>query len=71
MAKGRTKRSKNKRNAHKQAIQQNAREQRRIIAIAYYRRNLAEFIEAELGVELYPYQKFLLNKFAKWGFKND
>lgn len=65
------KRRRNKRNAHKQKVQQNVREQQRKVAIAYYRRNLAEFIEVELGVELYGYQKFLLNKFAKWGFKND
>ena len=40
------------------------------IAIAYYKRNPVVFVERELGVELYAWQRVLLNFIFKWGFKN-
>ena len=40
------------------------------IVDAYYKANIDKFIEDCLGVELHPYQRFFIKKFAKWGFKN-
>ena len=36
---------------------------------AYQKSDVASFIERELDVELYAYQRYFINKFAKWGFK--
>lgn len=40
------------------------------MAIAYYKRNPDIFVERELGVELYGWQRALLKFLFKRGFKN-
>lgn len=45
-------------------------EMKRQMAIAYYKRNPVIFVERELGVELYGWQKTLLKFMFGWGFKN-
>lgn len=45
-------------------------EMQRKMAIEYYKRNPVVFVSRELEVDLYWWQKVLLNFTFKWGFKN-
>lgn len=66
--------SKTKRRINKYEKQQRnieaQQEFERQTAIAYYKKNPVIFVERELGVELYAWQKALLKLIFDWGFKN-
>lgn len=55
---------------HKKNNNKPTTEMQRQMAIAYYKKFPVIFVERELGVELYSWQKWLLKFMFKWGFKN-
>ena len=60
---------KNKKRSNKQNKTATKKMQKEM-AIAYYKRNPVIFVERELGVEMYGWQKVLLKFLFKRGFKN-
>ena len=60
---GRKARIKQERREHKSEVEG-------IIMAAYERSDVASFIERELDVELYSWQRFIINRVVSWGIKN-
>ena len=59
---GREAKIKKERNEHKREVENK-------IVAAYNKSDIASFLERELDIELYAWQRFIINRVARWRFK--